>query len=274
MSDLVLSRIRLYPIKGCNGADVQIAQMDKRGLCYDRRWLLVNELGLGLQQFDNPRLSMVTVSLVENGLRVQAPAMPTLHVPLQPQHTHPITAKWYRGSCEALPVSRQADEWFQHFMNMYCRLVFMPEETQRFVEPTYALDRDLAAFTSFPYHLLGESSFNDLNQRLETPVPLDRFRPNLVIAGAPPFAEDQWRTFKINQHTFHTVRPCDRCAITTVDASVGVRTNKEPLKTLARYRTFQQKVLFGQYLLSRDTGTLHVGDPVHILEFQDPVTVL
>lgn len=187
--------------------------------------------------------------------------------------TRPLTAKWYKGCCKALPVSRQADEWFQQFLHVFCRLVFMPEDAPHFVEPTYSLGQNLAAFTSFPYHLLGEGSLNDLNQRLDMPVPLERFRPNLIIAGAPPFAEDSWHTLTINQCTFHTVRPCNRCAITTVDTTSGIRTNKEPLKTLMSYRTFQQKIWFGQYLLSRDTGTLRVGDSVHILELQDPVTV-
>ncbi len=273
MAEFFLSSIRLYPIKGCNGTDVQMAFMDERGLRYDRRWLLVNELGLGLQQLDYPRLACIVVSLDDDGLCVQAPGMPVLRVPLSPQHTQPCVVRWYQGKCEALPASDQADAWFQDFLHVSCRLVFMPESTQRFVAPEYARNHDLAAFTSFPYHLLGAGSLDDLNQRLATPVPLERFRPNLVIAGAPAFAEDSWRTFKINQQTFHVVRPCNRCAIITVDALCGVRTNKEPLATLARYRTFQQKVLFGQYLLAEGSGMLCVGDEVHILEYQVPSTV-
>jgi uncharacterized protein YcbX len=160
------------------------------------------------------------------------------------------------------------DVWFQDFLHASCRLVFLPEDACHGVKPQYALNHDLAAFTSFQYHLLGQSSLEDLNQRLDVPVPLERFRPNLVIAGAPAFAEDSWRMLRMNDHLFHVVKPCDRCAITTVDSVKGVMTGKEPLTTLARYRTFNKKVLFGQYLLSGETGMLRVGDAVHVLEYK------
>jgi uncharacterized protein YcbX len=231
--------------------------------------MLINEHGLGLQQLDYPILSRIIASLDNDCLCVQAPGMSELRIPLQSQLTHPGVVRWYQGRCEAYAVSKQADAWFQRFLHVWCRLVFMPESTPRFIAPEYAIDHELAAFTSFQHHLLGESSLADLNQRLDTPVPLDRFRPNLVVAGAAAFAEDSWRTIQINQQTFHVVRPCDRCAITMVDASTGTRTSKEPLATLARYRTYQQKVLFGQYLLSSDSGMLRVGDTVQVLEYQD-----
>lgn len=266
MSDIHLSRIRIYPIKACAGTDVQEARIDERGLQYDRRWMLVNEQGSDLHQFDYPRLSSIVVALNDAGLLVQAPDMPVLHIPLQPQHTTPLVVRWHQGLCEALPASDEADAWFGDFLHVRCRLVFMPDVARHPVEPGYEVDHDRAAFTSFHYHLLGEGSLEDLNQRLATPVPMERFRPNLVISGAPAYAEDNWRTIRINQHTFHVVKPCDRCAITTVDPIRGVMTGKEPLTTLARYRTFDKKVLFGQYLLSGETGVLRVGDVVQVLE--------
>jgi uncharacterized protein YcbX len=268
MSSLYLSRLRIYPIKACAGMDVQEAHMDERGLQYDRRWMLVNKQGKDLHQFAYPRLASIVVSLDGDSLLVQAPGMSKLHIPLQPQHSTPLIVQWHQGRCEALPASSLADAWFQDFLHVPCRLVFLPETAQHPVEPGYEVDQDLAAFTSFQYHLLGEGSLDDLNQRLATPVSLERFRPNIVIAGAPAFAEDGWRTIQINQLTFHVVKPCDRCAITTVDPTRGVRTGKEPLITLARYRTFKQKVLFGQYLLSRETGMIRVSDVVRVLEYQ------
>jgi uncharacterized protein YcbX len=141
----------------------------------------------------------------------------------------------------------------------------MPDSTHHPVEPGYEISHELAGFTSFQYHLLGEGSLRDLNQRLAMPVSLERFRPNLVIAGAPAFAEDSWHTIRIGEQIFHVVKPCDRCAIITVDPVRGVMTGKEPLTTLARYRTVEQKVLFGQYILAEGVGTLHVGDPLQVL---------
>ncbi len=269
MSDLFLSRIRIYPIKACAGTDVQEAHLDRRGLRYDRRWMLVNDQGADLHQFDYPRLASVVVSLSHEGLLVQAPGMPPLAVPLEPQHAGPLDVRWFQGETSALPVSDQADAWFQEFLRVPCRLVFMPEDARHPVEPGYEVDHDLAAFTSFQYHLLNENSLADLNQRLEMPAPLERFRPNLVVAGAPAFAEDHWRTLWINGHTFHVVKPCDRCAIITVDPIQGVMTGKEPLTTLARYRTFDKKVLFGWYLLSNAEGSIRVGDKIEVREKRD-----
>jgi uncharacterized protein YcbX len=265
-SNMFLSHIRIYPIKACAGTDVQEAHMDERGLRYDRRWMLVDEQGMDLHQFDYPRLASVVVALNDDGLLVQAPGMPPLHIPLLPQHSTPRVVSWFQGIAEAFPVSNQADAWFQDFLHVSCQLVFMPESARHPVEPGYEVDHDLAAFTSFHYHLLGEGSLEDLNQRLATPVSLERFRPNLVVAGAPAFAEDSWHTLRINGHIFHVVKPCDRCAIITVDPLREVMTGKEPLTTLAKYRTFDKKVLFGQYLLSKETGVLHVGDEVQVLE--------
>ena len=266
MTGMFLSRIRIYPIKACAGTDVQEASMDERGLHYDRRWMLIDENGNDLHQFDHPRLASVIVALDNDGLLLQAPGMSQLHIPLQPERDTPLVVQWFQGLCEAVPASKEADGWFQDFLHVPCQLVFMPEKAQHSVEPGYEINDELAAFTSFQYHLLGEGSLADLNQRLATPVPLERFRPNLVVAQAPAFAEDNWHALKINQHIFHVVKPCDRCAITTVDASKGVMTGKEPLTTLARYRTFNQKVLFGQYLLSSERGVLHVGDALEVVE--------
>jgi len=266
MSDMFLSHIRIYPIKACAGADVQEARLDERGLHYDRRWMLVNEQGMDLHQFDYPQLASVVVELDDAGLLVQAPGMPQLHIPLQPQHSSPLIVNWYQGVSEALPASDEADRWFRDFLRVSCRLVFMPESSQHSVEPGYEIDHELAGFTSFHYHLLNENSLDDLNQRLASPVPLERFRPNLVVAGAAAFAEDSWRTVRISDYTFHVVKPCDRCAIITVDPERGIMTGKEPLTTLARYRTFDKKVLFGQYLLAEGVGTLRVGDVLQVLE--------
>ncbi len=265
---LTLSHIRIYPIKACAGTDVQQAGLDSRGLQYDRRWMLVHADGTDLHQFDYPRLANIVVAFSGESLLIQAPGMTMLQVPLQPQHNTSLAAQWFQGASEVFPASDEADAWFADFLHAPCRLVFMPEQARHTVEPGYEINQDLAAFTSFQYHLLGAGSLDDLNRRLATPVSLERFRPNLVVAGASAFAEDEWRTIQINGLTFHVVKPCERCAITTVDPTAGVMTGKEPLTTLARYRTFKQKVFFGQYLLSTARGTIHVGDTIHVLEQQ------
>ncbi|GHO45357.1 MOSC domain-containing protein [Ktedonospora formicarum] len=271
MVDIVLSRICVYPIKGCGGTEVREAQMYERGLWYDRRWMLAYEEGPNLHQLAFPQLATIRAFVTDDCLQVRAPGMPLLSVPLEPQwNARPLAVQWFEGRCKALPVSDKVDEWFRDFLHVRCRLVFLTEDTRRSVMPEYTIKQEQLSFTSYQYHLLSEESLGDLNRRLAMPVPMDRFRPNLVVAGAEAFAEDGWKTIKIGNHTFQTVRACDRCAITTVDQARGIMTGKEPLATLARYRTFGKKVLFGQYLFGEGSGTIRVGDTVQVLEYQEP----
>jgi uncharacterized protein len=271
MPDIFLQRIRIYPIKACAGTDVLQAILDKRGLHYDRRWMLINEHNMNLHQYDYPRLATIVVALDNDSLVVQAPGMEQLYIPQQPQHSTPMIVRWGQGTCEALHVSDEADRWFQDYLHTSCRLVFMPDSVQHYAEKWDESSHDLAGFTTIQYHLINESSLEDLNQRLTTPVSLERFRPNLVITGVPAFEEDRWRTIQIGQQVFQVVKPCDRCAIITVDPGREVMTGKEPLTTLARYRTFNHQVLFGQYLRAEGKGVLHVGDKIQVIGQGDDI---
>lgn len=276
MSDIVLKHIRIYPIKACGGIEVHQARMEERGFQYDRRWMVTNTDGTYyFDQLEHPRLASVVPQIREDGLRLQAPGMPPLRVPFQPERTASISVRISRSVCEVIPVGAEADEWFQDFLHTSCRLVFMPERTRGAVNPDYAIHQDIVSFASgYPYHMISEASVALVNDLLDTPAPLDRFRPNLVISGAPAFAEDTWQTIRINQQVFQLVKPCDRCAITTVDQITGEKKGKEPLRTLARFRTTKQKVLFGQYLLAEERGILHVGDSVEIVQSCAPAVTV
>jgi uncharacterized protein YcbX len=273
VSEIVLKRIRIYPIKACGGIEVAQAQMEERGLQHDRRWMVMGDGGTYFDQLHHPRLASVVPQIHEDGLLLHAPGMSPLRVAFHLAQTAPVSVRISRSVCQVIPVGHEADDWFQDFLHVSCRLVFMPETERRPVNPEYALHHDIVSFASgYPYHLVSEASVAHLNQRLDMPVPVDRFRPNLVIAGAPAFAEDTWQTIRINQQVFQVVKPCDRCAITTVDQRTGAVTGKEPLRTLARFRTVKQKVLFGQYLLAEMRGTLRVGDRIQVVRSQAPAT--
>jgi uncharacterized protein YcbX len=168
--------------------------------------------------------------------------------------------------CEAVIVNTETSDWFSDFLHQPCQLVYMPETTRRPVNPQYALNQDIVSFASgYPFHLVGQASLDSLNQRLAQPIPMNRFRPNIVIAGAEPFAEDRWQTICINDQLLHLVKPCDRCAITMVDQQTGERGGKEPLKTLASFRCFEKHIFFGRYVLSSSIGgTVKIGDPVAV----------
>ena len=269
---MILKNIRIYPIKACGGIEVEQARMEERGFQHDRRWMVTNTDGTHyFDQSDYPRLAIVTPQIHDDGLLLQAPGMPSLRVPIHVEPAVSINVRISRSVCEAIPVSKEASEWFQDFLHASCQLVFMPETTRRAVNPDYAINQDIVSFASgYPYHVISEASVALVNDLLDTPVPLDRFRPNMVISGAPAFAEDTWQTIRISQQVFHLVKPCDRCAITTVDQRTGEKTGEEPLRTLARFRTTKQKVLFGQYLLAEEQGLLRVGDPVQIVRSRTP----
>jgi uncharacterized protein len=258
-----LSYLRIYPIKSCGGIAVDEWEVDERGLRHDRRWMLVDETGSFMSQRKLPRMALIKVRLESDCLVVDAPGMSSLQVSFRPRDGKPMLARVWNDLVEAQTVDD--DSWFSEFLEASCKLVYLPDESVRPVDPAYAEPGDLVSLADgFPFLLISEASLADLNARLEQPLPMDRFRPNLVVGGCEPFAEDGWRGVRIGRLTFRVVKPCARCTITTVDQESATK-GKEPLRTLVRFRRAGNKVLFGQNLIHDGTGTLRIGDPVQIL---------
>lgn len=265
----LLRHMFIYPIKSLGGVAVTEAQVELRGFQYDRRWMLVDAEGTLITQRQYPRMALIVVSLQPGGLEVRAPGMPPLQIPGDPANPTPVIVRVWRSVCEALLVGEHIDAWFSQYLQIACRLVYMPDTTQRAVNPAYAVHNDIVSFADgYPFMLLGQASLDDLNQRLEQPLPLNRFRPNLVVSGVPPYAEDAWKTIRIGATVFHVVKQCDRCVLTTVDQSTGTFAGPEPLKTLADFRLHDGKVMFGQLLLSDTLGTVHIGDAVTVIAYK------
>lgn len=260
-----LSSLRVYPIKSCGGTAVEEWEVDERGLRYDRRWMLVDEYGRFMSQRRHPRMALIRVRTEADRLVVTAPETPSLEVPFSLPESKPVLASVWDDLVETLPVGDEADRWFGEATGVRCRLVHLPDGAIRPVDPAYGEPGDgVGLADGFPFLLISEGSLADLNARLERPLPMDRFRPNLVVAGCEPFAEDGWRRVRIGRITLRVVKPCARCAITTVDQGTGLK-SKEPLRTLAAFRRSGTKVLFGQYLIHDETGILRVGDPVEVV---------
>jgi MOSC domain-containing protein len=262
-----LSQLHVYPIKSAGGIPLEASEVDGRGLRHDRRWMLVDEAGGFMSQRRFPRMALIRVRIEPDHLVVDAPQMPSLHVPLQPPDRKLRLAQVWGDLVEVLAVGGDADRWFGEFVGVRCKLVSLPDESIRPVDPAYGRRGDRVGLADgFPFLLVSEASLADLNARLERPVPMNRFRPNLVVRGCEPFAEDGWRLVRIGQITLRVVKPCARCAITTVDQRTAA-TGKEPLRTLATFRRVAgNKVLFGQNLIHDDTGTLHTGDPIQVVQ--------
>ncbi len=263
---MYLSGLYVYPIKSMSGIPLEASDVDGRGLRYDRRWMLVDEDGWFISQRELPRMALIQVRIEPDRLVVDAPGMSSLELPLDPTTGKTIPARIWDDVVEASLVGEDADRWFGEFLGLRCSLVFLPDESVRPVDPDYGEAGDQVGLADgFPFLLISEASLADLNSRLEHPLPMNRFRPNLVSGGCEAFAEDGWRVVRIGPITFRVVKPCSRCAITTVDQTTAVA-GKEPLRTLARFRKVGDKVLFGQNLIHDGTGTLHTDDPVEILQ--------
>jgi uncharacterized protein len=261
-----LSQLHVYPIKSAGGIPLEASEVDERGLRLDRRWMLVDQAGGFMSQRRFPRMALIGVRIEPDHLAVEAPDMPPLEVPLRPPVRKLRLARVWRDLVEVSTVGDDADRWFGEFLGVGCKLVYLPDESIRPVDPAYGGRGDRVGLADgFPFLLVSETSLADLNARLERPVPVDRFRPNLVVRGCEPYAEDGWRLVRIGRIPLRVIKPCARCTITTVDQQTAT-SGKEPLRTLARFRRAGNEVLFGQNLIHDGTGTLHTGDPVAVLQ--------
>lgn len=239
--------------------------LEPRGLQYDRRWMVVDEHDVFITQRDFPRMALIDVRLESEFLRLEAPRMETLRIPLRTETTHHFPVTIWNDGVEAVSAGTEAAEWFSEFLDVRCKLVAMTEHSVRTVAREYAVNADSVSFADgFPLLLISEASLADLNSRLPTPLPMKRFRPNLVVQGCAPFAEDSWKELSIGGLRLHVVKPCARCAITTVNPDTGVK-ETEPLRTLATFRASGNNVLFGQNVIPAGTGMLRVGEGVTVV---------
>ncbi len=258
----VLSGIFVYPIKSCGGISLRSADLVATGLRDDRRWMLVDEVGGFMSQRRHPRMALVSPRITPRGLVVRAPGMPDLEVLSEGQDGVRIGVEVWGDAQRGEPVGEEADRWFSAFLDFSCRLVRKPDDDVRPVDSLYAGEGDQTSFADgFSLLVISEASLEDLNGRLERPLPMNRFRPNLVVRGCGPYAEDGWVEMRVGGATFRVAEPCPRCAVTTVDQQTGER-GKEPLRTLATYRKSGGEVWFGRNLIHTSLGAVHVGYPV------------
>lgn len=262
-----ISEINVYPIKSLSGASLENSLVEERGLRYDRRRMLVDEKNEFLTQREYPLMATFGVEVAPDGLRVTYEKEEKIISFEPPNET--INVKIWQSKCRANVYAGEVNEWFSDRLRAKCRLVLMPEETRRIVSPFYAVRKyvDAVSFAdAYPFLVIGENSLNDLNSRLEKPVPMNRFRPNFVVSDSEAFAEDNWKQIKIGATVFRVVKPCARCVITTINQENGVSGGKEPLKTLADYRAKNGKILFGQNLIAENFGErIKIGDKVKVL---------
>ncbi|MCF2442614.1 MOSC domain-containing protein [Dyadobacter sp. CY345] len=265
---MVLSEIWIYPVKSLAGIRLSEAQVQEKGLQHDRRWMITDPFGRFITQREFPKMAMLEVSVEENSLLISNKLIPDnrISVPFEPVSAIPIAVTVWDDTVDAVTVSDDVDKWLSEQLELDVRLVMMPEKTERKADPKYAKNNENVSFADgFPFLLISQASLDDLNSRLEEPIVMQRFRPNFVVTGTSAFAEDYWKSFQIGDLSFDIVKPCARCVLTTIDPETGVK-GKEPLKTLATYRRVNNKILFGQNLVTKNHGLVKQGDEILLTE--------
>jgi len=264
---LQVSELFIYPIKSLPGVSVKEAIVTDRGFEHDRRWMLVDENGLFISQREASEMTQLRVSIGTNGLHVTHRSKPGgLHIPIgEPASGSPGMVTVWDDTCPATYVSKTADDWFSSMLGINCRLVYMTDDSRRLVDQAYARGNHITSFSdAYPFLLLGQASLDDLNSRMDTKLPIDRFRPNIVFTGGCAFEEDLMDHVRINNIDFNGVKLCARCRIPTINQQTGTK-GKEPLKTLAKFRLRNNKVYFGQNLVHSGEGIVRVGDTLDVL---------
>ena len=272
MDELVLTGIAVYPLKSGAGIDVDAREVEPCGLRGDRRWMVVDGDGVCVTARERPQLVRMRAELAGPDLRLQMDGREPLTVQ-HPDAGSPAAQVWIWGqACRALDAGDAAAAWMSGAMDKPVRLVAMDDRAKRRPDPECTLPEDEVSFADcYPVLAIGQSSLDDLNTRTPAPVSMRRFRPNFVIGGGAPYAEDDWRRIRIGSVEFEGVENCERCELPTVDPETGIPDAKrEPMRTLARYRRrVTGGVFLGQNLVPRRPGTVRVGDRVVVLESAD-----
>ena len=261
----IVSQLFIYPVKSLGGIEISSAMLTDRGFEHDRRWMLVDAYNRFISQRELPELALVQVSITDEGLKVvHKHCKEETIIPFEPLMTDHIFVTIWDDICMAQLVSETLNEWFSRVLSFPCKLVYMPGSTRRKVDVNYAPNNEITSFSDgYPFLIIGQSSLDELNKKLAEPLPIERFRPNIVFTGGAPNEEDIFENFTINEINFYGVKPCARCVIPTIDQQTAVK-GKEPLKTLATYRLKNNNVYFGQNLLHNGSGEIKVGDEIDV----------
>lgn len=288
-----ISEINIYPVKSLKGIGLRRSVVEKRGLKLDRRWLIVDAGGRFLTQREVPKMATISVEMTTHGIRLtrengssKTVQTPAIGDPL-------MIAKVWNSESEAIEHDRETNEWLSDALNRKVRLLYMPEDAGRPINERFNRGGELVSFADgYPLLLTAESSLAVLNKKIaETaiarglppsrPLPMRRFRANLVVSGSEAFAEDDWKRIRVGEAVFRVTKPCARCVMTTVDPERGEFDGKEPLRTLAAFRMARDlmperleqlgldptAVLFGTNLIPEDPGVeIRIGDALEVLE--------
>ena len=279
---ITVSELYIYPVKSLGGIKIDAAELTDRGFKHDRRWMLVDNDNRFLTQREHSQMALIGTSITEDGIYVFQKSSPSQHVliPFSYSSSKKIIVNIWDDLCDAVAVSDELNEWFSDALSISCKLVHMPDDSLRKVDERFAVTKnEVTSFSdAYPILIISQESLNDLNSRLPHQLPMNRFRPNIVVEGCEPYEEDTMQHFRINGIDFYGVKLCARCVMPTINQDTAEK-SKEPTRTLYNYRRREHNVYFGQNVLYHNTGVIKVGDTLDILQksetpvFERAVTV-
>ena len=256
-----LSSIHVYPVKGARGIALDRADVLFGGLRHDRRFMVVTDDGMFITQREHPRLALVTTAIEGDALILGA-AGSIVRLPVAPEGRGRRHVHVWHDAVEAVEVHGDAAGALSEHLGVKCQLVFMPVDVIRPVDPRFSNAGDRVGFADgFPVLLAASASLDELNGRLEVPISMNRFRPNLVVGGGDAFEEDRHDEAWVGDLRFRMPKRCARCPVTTID-QLTAEVSREPLRTLSRYRRIANNVYFAQNLIPDREGAVTVGDAI------------
>jgi uncharacterized protein YcbX len=274
---ITVTGIRRYPVKSCRGEELDSAVVEPWGLAGDRRWMVVDAAGRFVTARVEHRLLLVHPRIVEDGLELTAPGLPPIHVRAPGAGSERISVQIWSSTVDAA-LAVGADAWLTEAIGTSARLVHLDDPTLRATDPTFSRPEDRVSFADgYPLLLASQDSLAALDELVaagplsdEGPLSMTRFRPSLVVAGAPAWDEDRWRRIRVGGAVFRVVKGCARCVMTTLDPTTA-EGGKEPIATLARHRRWDGQTWFAVNLVPDSPGArISVGDGVEVLEAGDP----
>lgn len=270
LTGIRLTGIRIYPVKSLAGILLDHTEVQPLGLKDDRLHMLVDENGLFITQRKYPQLALIKVQQTECGFKFVAQDHSPLTIEDANFQSETLNVKIWQDECVGLIADEKVNQWFSQYLGFPVRVVKYNHQAPRPSDSNYSQPDDIVSFADgFPLLVISQASLNDLNSKLETPVSMTNFRPNIIVDGCDAFAEDDWKQIRIGEVIFDAVKRCSRCVLTTVDPKTGLKSeNGQPLKTLSQYRKGEGGVFFGMNLIPRSKGIIRVNDKVEIIKIK------
>jgi uncharacterized protein YcbX len=239
----------------------------EKGLLYDRRWMLIDQHGVFMTQRLHPPMALFQVAIA-NGLvtvtkKGSVADRPSISFDVNAvAEGEPVFCRIWDDEVLVAEVDTRISNWFTTQLGLTCKLVAFPEQNQRSIDKRYSINNENVSLAdAYPFMIIGQSSLDELNSRMDKPLPMNRFRPNFVFEGGEPFEEDTWRELSIGRNRFVGVKNCARCILPTIDQDTALK-GAEPLLTLSTYRKRENKIFFGQNLIALDHAEVRVGDKI------------